>query len=124
MIRKNYLRLIFSSLLLTLTMTVTSCGDDESDSPLVGTWEGDGMVYCFNSDGTGWWDYSEDNGASEFSRGKSNFTWTTNEIQIFVRYDGSGNSHAGNSMSYYEVDGNRLTLYYEDGEYRGTYYRK
>lgn len=107
---------------------ISSCNKDNDDiSPeLCGVWQNNAYIYCFNSDGSGYWQYSPYNGAFEVHGDKkSYFSWTASETIVSIMYDGTGIVSAGTTDSfYYEVNGNMLVMIDLESGDTNTYNRK
>ncbi len=95
-------------LVLTATVSFTSCKDDDNDkkdpkSQLVGTWvnndDDDDWTLVFKSNGTGTESYDDDGYTVSES-----FTWTATDKKLIIRYDDYDDVWEDS----YEISGNRL----------------
>ena len=121
-------KLTFRLSLAVLFCIVACGGDDENDdsssssSPIVGCWGYSNVTYVFESDKTGY--YEIDMKSEGLGVRRDDFTWKCSATQLFLSYDGNGDTNKGTYMYYYTLVDDVLTLFYDDGEYKGAYKRQ
>jgi len=122
-LRKSTLLL---SLMSFIMISMGSCHKENEDNALYGVWQNNAFIYCFKSNGSGYWQYSPDNGLYEVHGDKkSYFRWSASENLVSIVYDGSGLISAGTTNSfYYEVNGNMLVMIDTESGDTHTYTRK
>lgn len=106
---------------------MTSCGNDDESQPseLCGLWQNRSFIYKFNSDGSGYFQYSPTNGAYDYvGDTKSYFDWYANGGLLSITFDGSGTTSAGTYEYYYEVSGGTLLMMDLESLDTNTYTRK
>lgn len=128
-------KIIFSVILmLILGLSFAACSDDDnSSSPLVGTWTRQiqwagtngtrDHSFTFKADGTGThkqWDWLD----QKYYYYK--FKWSANSTTIAFQYGNTENSGVtiASGTMYYTLTGNCLTLYHGDGSKDGDYFKK
>lgn len=123
---KKILLMLMLVLVPAFNVCFTSCDDDDDavTSELCGTWENDSFIYQFNSDGSGYKQYSPSNGAYEVNPAKSNFKWNATATVLSMTYDGSGPFQGGTITYYYEVDEDMLVLVNMNYGETSSYWRK
>ncbi len=106
---------------------LTSCskgedGDGGVSSKLVGTWVHSNVRLVFKADRTGSdiLDLSFVNGGVQVS----NFKWNVGELMLHLTFDGSGNHYAGTYSYYYTLEDDILSIWYDDGEFRGAFVKQ
>lgn len=112
--------------ILTLCISVISCGsDDEDNSPIVGTWvDGGTQTYKFNSDGNGSYSLYY----NSMFNSSSTFKWSMkNGYLLTLRYS-EGSDMNVDSQSFIIVFNEDFTemdmIYSDDGEHHGTFYKQ
>lgn len=105
-----------------LLCTFTACKKDDNDAPLIGTWIHTNMSYTFNSDGSG---YSTNDGTSWGGHlCISHYKWKHTSSMLHLTFDGSGCTGAGTQSYYYTIENGVLSLWYEDGDFKGAYIKQ
>ena len=106
---------------------LTSCskgdvGDRSMSSKLVGTWVHLNVRLVFKADRTG----SDILDLSFINEGLkvSNFKWNVGERMLHLTFDGSGNHYAGTYSYYYTLEDDILSIWYDDGEFRGAFVKQ
>ena len=118
----------FFAIMLCGYLTSCSKGDDgdEGDgsisSKLVGTWVHSNVRLVFKADRTG----SDILDLSFINEGLevSNFKWNVGERMLHLTFDGSGNHYAGTYSYYYTLEDDILSIWYDDGEFRGAFIKQ
>ncbi|MGN1214135.1 MAG: hypothetical protein ACI4TR_04490 [Bacteroidaceae bacterium] len=122
-------------MMLIVGLSFTGCSDDDggSNSPLVGTWTKQiqwagtngkrDESYTFKADGTGTlksWDWL-DQRYYYYS-----FKWSANSTTISFQFSEKqeGTFYHNSGKMYYSLTSTCLTLYYEDGDRDGNYFKK
>lgn len=104
----------FVIIALILCLGLTSCGDNNEDEPqkseLCGIWQNQAFIYCFNPNGSGYFQYSPSNEAYEVAKEKSYFKWNASSTILSITFDGTGTINAGVRTYYYEINNNMLVL--------------
>ncbi len=119
-------RSLLLSLMSFIMIAMGGCHTENEDIALCGVWQDEAFIYCFNSNGSGYWQYSPDNGLyGVHGDKKSYFRWSASETLVSIVYDGSGLISAGTTNSfYYEVNGNMLVMIDIESGDTHTYIRK
>lgn len=115
----------FFAIMLCGNLTSCSKGDDGDggmSSKLVGTWVYLNTRLVFYADRTGSdiLDLSFANGGVKVS----NFKWNVGKNMLHLTFDESGNHYAGTYSYYYTLEDGILSIWYDDGEFRGAYVKQ
>ena len=115
----------FFAIMLCGNLTSCSKGDDgdgSMSSKLVGTWVHSNVRLVFKADRTG----SDILDLSFINEGLkvSNFKWNVGERMLHLTFDGSGNHYAGTYSYYYTLEDDILSIWYDDGEFRGAFVKQ
>lgn len=101
------------------------CSNNEDGSEangIVGTWEDSSFAYIFNSNGSGYlrMDYTH----IDLGIKKANYKWKKTSTMLHLTFDGSGDIGAGTQSYYYTIEDDILSLWYEDGDFKGAYVKQ
>lgn len=118
---KNYLIFIFA---IILCIGLVSCGRDsnEGQSNIVGEWVQSNVTYVFKANGSGYlrMDYTFIGLGVQVS----NYRWRKTSTMLHLTFDGSGTTSAGTQSYYYTIEGDVLSLWYEDLDFQGAYIKQ
>ena len=118
---KKYLVFLFA---IILCSGFVSCDKDNNkgESNIVGEWVESDFTYVFKANGSGCliMDYTSI-GIGVYI---SNYRWRKTSTMLHLTFDGSGSTSAGTQSYYYTIEGDVLSLWYDDGDFQGAYIKK
>ena len=117
-------KLFYILCVLAFCSVISACRKDDGRgvSGIVGTWVNSNVSYEFRSDGSGC--DKTDLSSAGLKVYVSNFKWNAGATMLHLTYDGSGNHNAGTYSYYYTIEDNVLSIWYDDGEFKGAYIKQ